>query len=78
MSTQITLAQAQAHLDAWIAADLAVALGQEYSIGGRSLRRVDVPQIRQQIGYWSQVVRQFTTATDADAPSHGFAVADFR
>lgn len=35
------ITQAQAHLDEWLAADLAVSKGQAYSIGGRSLSRAD-------------------------------------
>ena len=33
----ITLAQAEAKLAEWLAADTAVAAGQSYTIGGRSL-----------------------------------------
>jgi len=49
----ITLAQAQAQLDAWLAASTAVASGQSYSIAGRSLSRVDAGEIREQITYWN-------------------------
>jgi hypothetical protein len=49
---------AQAHLDQWIAADLAVAGGQSYSIGGRSLTRVNASEIRQQIDYWESKVNR--------------------
>lgn len=47
-------ATAQAHLDAWLAADLAVAAGQSYTIGSRSLTRADAESIRQQVDYWRQ------------------------
>lgn len=53
---------AQTHLDAWLAADLAVATGQAYSIAGRSLTRVDTPTIRAQIKYWQGIVDQYTAA----------------
>jgi len=54
----ITLAQAQAQLDAWLAASTAVATGQEYRIGDRMLKRADSADIRSQIKYWqSQVER---------------------
>jgi hypothetical protein len=56
------LATAQAHLDAWVAADLAVSTGQSYSIAGRSLSRVDATTIREQIAYWSRIVSQLTAA----------------
>jgi hypothetical protein len=52
----IDLDTAQAHLDAWLAAELKVASGQEYEIdtgnGRRRLKRADLGQIREQIKYW--------------------------
>ena len=45
---------ARTHLDAWLAADLAVAGGQSYTIGGRSLTRANSEEIRQQVQYWTQ------------------------
>jgi hypothetical protein len=54
----ITKAQAQAQLDAWLAASLAVAQGQEYSIGDRTLKRADAAEIRGQITYWEGRVQQ--------------------
>ncbi|TCS37476.1 hypothetical protein EDC30_104280 [Paucimonas lemoignei] len=54
----ITLQQAQAQLDAWMAASTAVATGQEYSIGTRKLRRADAAEIRQQIIFWQRQVAQ--------------------
>lgn len=54
----ITLDQAQAKLDLWMSADDAVAAGQSYSIGGRSLTRANTAEIRTNIEYWeSRVVR---------------------
>jgi len=52
--------EAQAQLDAWIAASLALASSQAYSIGGRSLTRADGAEIRSQIAYWSRVVDGYT------------------
>lgn len=46
-------ATAQAHLDEWLAADLAAAAGQSYTIGNRSLTRADVDTIRAQIQFFS-------------------------
>ena len=48
----ITREQADSQLAAWLAASTAVASGQSYSIGGRSLSRVDAGEIREQITYW--------------------------
>ena len=41
----ITLAQAQAQLDAWLAASLATATGQAYEIAGRRLTRANAAEI---------------------------------
>ena len=53
-----TLAQAQAQLDAWLAANLAASRNQSYQIGDRSLTRANAAEIREQISYWeSEVAR---------------------
>lgn len=49
-----TKEQAKARLDLWLAAEVAVAGGQEYRIGTRSLRRVDLKDIRGQILFWKR------------------------
>lgn len=56
----ITLAQAQAQLDSWIAADTAVATGQSYSIGGRTLSRANAKEIRENIEYWDVKVKHLS------------------
>jgi len=56
----ITLAQAQAKLALWLAAEDAVAGGQSYSIGGRSLSRVDVAKIAERITHWNREVDRLT------------------
>jgi len=55
----MTKATAETALTAWIAADAAVSIGQSYSIAGRSLSRVDVGQIREQITYWQNIIESF-------------------
>lgn len=60
--TAWTLVQAQAHLDAWLAADTAVASGQSYSIGGRSLTRADAAKIAERIAFWSREVERLTNS----------------
>lgn len=50
--SQLTLEVAEKHLDAWLAAELAVATSQSYKIGTRSLTRADLSDIRQQIKFW--------------------------
>jgi hypothetical protein len=54
----ITSAQAAAALARWVAADEAVATGQEYSIGGRSLTRADAKEIRENIDYWDDKCKE--------------------
>lgn len=60
----ITLAQAQAQLDAWLAASLAVTQGQSYEIdtgsGRRSLTRVNAEHIDRMITYWRSEVQRLT------------------
>ncbi len=56
-----TLAEAQAHLAAWVAADLAVAGGQSATVGEISLTRVDAAKIRDQIAFWRREVEQLTS-----------------
>lgn len=48
----ITLEVAQSHLEAWLAAELAVSTGQSYSIGSRQLTRANLTEIRKQISFW--------------------------
>ena len=59
----ITLAIAQAHLDAWLAASLAAANNQSYTINERSLTRADAKEIREQIMLWNTLVKQLTAGT---------------
>lgn len=54
----ITIVQAQAGLDAWLAADLAVASGQSYSIAGRSLSRANASEITNKINYYQRMVQR--------------------
>lgn len=60
----ITPEVAQARLEAWLAADAAVAGGQEYEIdtgnGRRRLRRADAAVIRENIAYWQKWVANLT------------------
>ena len=56
----ITLAQAQARLDSYLAAELAVLGGQEYAIGDRRLRRADLREIRAGVALWDQRVKDLS------------------
>jgi hypothetical protein len=57
-----TLAQAQAQLDAWLAASTAVAASQSYSVGDRQLTRADAADIADQIKFWNGEVNRLTRA----------------
>lgn len=52
----ITLEIAKEHLDIWLEAEKAVALGQSYTIGSRSLTRANLSEIRKSIQYWKDTV----------------------
>ena len=69
----LTLQQAQTALDAWIAADLAVAKGQSYSMNGRSLTLANTQEIREQIQYWERRVATLESANQ----NQQAALADF-
>lgn len=58
--TGITLAQAEAKLATWIAAEDKIAEGQAYTIGNRSLTRANLAEIRDQIDYWERRVKRLT------------------
>lgn len=49
----ITLALAQAQLDAYLAAEAAVLSGQSYEIAGRKLTRANLESIQKGIEIWS-------------------------
>lgn len=53
----ITLAVAQARLEAYLAAELKVLEGQSYEIGGRRLTRADLSEIRAGVDAWNARVQ---------------------
>lgn len=53
-----TVDQCQAHLDAWLEADLAVSKGQSYTIGKRVLTRVNAIEISRNIRIWEDRLQQ--------------------
>ncbi len=56
----ISIETAQAHLDAWIEAELAITNGQSYTIGSKTLNRASLGEIRNQIEYWNNMVAKLT------------------
>jgi hypothetical protein len=59
----ITLAQAQAQLDAYLAAEAAVLKGQSYEIAGRRLARADLEFIQAGIDQWNRRVITLSNAS---------------
>jgi hypothetical protein len=53
----ITLAQASAQLTVWLAASTAVASGQSYTMGDRSLTLANAVEIRKMVDYWEGKVQ---------------------
>jgi len=74
-----SLSDATTRLDLWLAADAAVSTGLSYSIGGRQLTRLNLPEIRGQIAVWQRVVEQYTDAARSTPPTvaPGFRVASW-
>lgn len=62
-----TLAEAQAHLAAWLAADLALASGQTASVGGVTLTRADATSVAKSIAFWRREVDRLTAGRTAGA-----------
>jgi len=54
----ITLEKAQERYNMWLDAEAAVATGQAYTVGGRSLTRANLYQIREQLKYWENKVNE--------------------
>ncbi len=53
----ITLAQAEARLATYLAAEEAVLSGQSYTIGDRALTRADLAKIQEGIKAWDERVK---------------------
>lgn len=63
MSSGITLAQAQAQLDSYLAAETRVLSGQSYEIAGRRLNRANLAEIQQGIKIWNERVQALTLSS---------------
>lgn len=59
----ITLQQAETQLAAYLAAETAVLAGQAYSIGGRSVTRANLGEIRAGIDSWNARVVQLSNSS---------------
>lgn len=58
MAAIVTLTVIQQHLSAWLAASLAIAESQSYSINGRTLTRANAAEVQNQINYWQGLETQ--------------------
>lgn len=56
-----TLQEAKDMLATWIDAEKAVATGQSYKIGSRSLQRANLSEIRKQIQFWRNEITKLET-----------------
>jgi tRNA(Leu) C34 or U34 (ribose-2'-O)-methylase TrmL len=56
----ITLAEAEARLAAYLAAEEAVLTGQQYEINGRMLRRANLDQIQAGVTLWNDRVERLS------------------
>lgn len=69
----ITLAQAQAKLDLWLAAEEALATSQSYVIevegNRRELRRADLREVGERIRYWNNKVVALTASASGGSRS---------
>ena len=72
----ISLATATTNLAAWTAASEALATGQSYSIGERSLSRENGQEVRAMIGYWTSIVNELTSVASG-AKTGRYTVATF-
>lgn len=60
----ITLADAQAQLDVWLAASISVAANQSYTMSdGRSLTRANAAWIQKQVVFWEAKVASLSQPT---------------
>ena len=60
-----TLAEAQDRLAQWLQAADAVATGQSYTIGNRSLQRTNLREINKQIVFWRAEVERLQAGRSA-------------
>lgn len=52
----LSVTDAQAQLDAWLAASLALAKGKTYAMGDRQLTRANAEEVQGMINYWESRV----------------------
>lgn len=73
----ITLSQAQAQLDGWLNASIAISSGQSHSFNGRTLTLANLADVNAQITFWERRVNQLTAVADGVRNVGQGALADF-
>lgn len=56
----IDLTTATARLQLYLDAEAAILANQEYTIGGRRLKRADLAEVRKGVLYWDRQVKDLT------------------
>ena len=72
----ITLAQAQAQLDAYLAAEVAILSGQEYEIAGRRLKRADLGAVQSGINLWNRRVKELSARASGRSRAYRVTLGD--
>lgn len=72
----ITLADAEARLAAYLAAEEKVLLGQSYEIGDRKLTRANLGEIRDGINTWDARVKNLAQASSGRSRARTMIVKD--
>lgn len=60
-----TLEEAKQNLQAWLEAERAVATGQSYRIGTRSLTRANLREIKERISFWRSEIDRLCSGRGA-------------
>ena len=59
----ITIDEARENLKRWLAAEKVLSTGQSYTIGTRSLSRVNLAEVAERITYWRNVIASLENGT---------------
>lgn len=62
----------QSKLNTWLAAEEAIATGQSYQIGTRSLTRADLETVREEMEYWATKLAEAAAEEDVGGRNRMF------
>lgn len=71
-----TLPEARASLATWLEAERAVATGQSYKIGTRSLTRASLREIRERINFWRNEIARLEMCRPAGMRARRAVIRD--